>query len=394
MKYIDLISPNFFIPVNNALHEKYKITRHVDGIESHIHFSLWETVQNQSHYKRLNRNWKARLSIHPDDIHKAWEIIHPFLYQKNISFKVVNTNVIEDFKQHRLDRLEQLTAEYNQFKQLCHSQDIALLKNNFHRLYQKLTAYENHGQPFALSAQTYFTQLSSFFYQHILSRESLITQIKEIYKRLIEIRKQKVKNGLRLYEGMQFTIYIPPGFEKECQDTLEEIEDNLLRADIRPGKIFPTDRQIGIYSSIRHPGKDAYHKATDADLETYNPDNLEDPFGFLKTIPTKQIIQEAEIQTILKNKTSPKIIMSVLQAKPFVSPTQLKVLATQTKAKESLVTHIKTLPVNEKQKAITDCLDKSSNLGRFVRVQRGLFSPRSGHGTLGQLESIGTIRLR
>ena len=139
-----------------------------------------------------------------------------------------------------------------------------------------------------------------------------------IYERLIDLRKQKVTNSLRLYEGMQFTLYMFPGLEKECQNTLEEIEDNLVRAKIRPGKIFPTDRQIGIYSSIRHPGKWSYHKATDANLETYNPDSIEDPFSFLKTVPPTGIMKEDEIQTILENKASAQLIISALKTKQFI----------------------------------------------------------------------------
>jgi len=88
-------------------------------------------------------------------------------------------------------------------------------------------------------------QINQFFYQCTLNRDNLFARTKNIYERLIDLRKQKVTNSLRLYEGMQFTLYLFPGLEKECQNTLEEIEDNLVLAKIKPGKIFPTDRQIG-----------------------------------------------------------------------------------------------------------------------------------------------------
>lgn len=95
----------------------------------------------------------------------------------------------------------------------------------------------------------------NFLIQLTLTRENLFDRTKHMYERLIDIRNQKLKNSLRFYEGMQFTIYIIPGFEKECQYTLEEIENNLLAARVRVGEIFRNDRQVGIYSSIRHPGK-------------------------------------------------------------------------------------------------------------------------------------------
>lgn len=387
MKYSDLIDPNYSIPVDSEVHEKYEIIKQFASadIVSYTYFCSWKIARNQAAKKAIGTNWKARLSIHPDDIGKAWEIIYPFFSQKDISFKVADIQVVEQFKKNRQNKLEKLIAEYRQFLQHAHSQSRTSLQNNFHRLYQQLAAYEQRKKQFGFFRQTYSTQLTSFFYKYTLSREDLLTRTKNIYERLIEKRKQSVKNSLRLYEGMQFTIYMLPGFEKDHQNTLEEIEYLLLQANIRPGKTFSTDRQIGIYSSIRHPGKWYYHNATDADLETYNPDNLNDPFGFLKTIPTTQIMQESELQAILKNKASSKMILSALQAKQFIAPSQFKALAMR---KENVVQHIKTLPLGTREALITDCLDKSSNLGRFFRVKRGIFNPKLGHGTLKQLEDI------
>ncbi len=383
MKYTDLIDPEYLIPPESYLHKKYIITRYFDDTSSFIHFSPWR-MQSRS-YRGIGTNWKARLSIHPEDMNKAWEVTLPFLYQKGISFKVANLNAIEKFKKGRQERLERLIEEYNQFVQNSNSQDIKYLKNIFHRKYQQLGAYSHSEWRLISFVQTYLTQLTSFFYQYTLNRENLFARTQNIYERLIDLRKQKVTNSLRLYEGMQFTIYILPGLEKECQNTLEEIEDNLVRAKIRPGKIFPTDRQIGIYSSIRHPGKWRYHKATDTNLETYNPDNIDDPFSFLKTLPRMEIMQEDEIQTILENKASAQLIISALRTKQFIAPSQLKALAVH---KEDVVKHIKTLSLEINKELITDCFDKSSNLGKFFRIQRGMFSPKLGHGTLKQLENI------
>lgn len=184
---------------------------------------------------------------------------------------------------------------------------------------------------------------------------------------------------------MQFTLYVQPGLEKECQNTLEEIEEHLVRGQIRPGKIFATDRQIGIYSSIRHPGKWSYHTATDAHLETYNPDNVDDPFSFLKSVPPTKIMQDNEIQTILENKASAQLIISALKTKQFIAPSQFKALAIH---KEDVVKQIKILPLEIQKELIANCFDKASNLGKFFRIQRGMFGPKLGHGTLKQLEDI------
>lgn len=56
--------------------------------------------------------------------------------------------------------------------------------------------------------------------------------------------------------------------------------------------------------------------------------------------------------------------------------------------KEDVVKQIKTLPLEIKKELIANCFDKSSNLGKFFRVQRGMFGPKLGHGTLKQLEDI------
>ncbi|MDI1352036.1 MAG: hypothetical protein PSV35_04590, partial [bacterium] len=357
------------------LHKKYKIIRYFADTSYFMYF--------HRSYRGVNTNWKARLSIHPEDMNKAWEIILPILYQRDISFKVINLKAIEKFKNDRQKKLEKLIEEYNQFLQNSNSQDIEFLRTIFHRRYQELSAYGHSEWRLISFVQTYFTKLTSFFTQYNLNRENLFARTKNIYEQLIDLRKQKVTNGLRLFEGMQFTIYILPGLEKECQNTLEEIEDNLVKAKIRPGIMFPTDRQIGLYSSIRHPGKWIYHNATDTNLGTYNSDNIDDPFSFLKTIPTKEIVQEDEIQTMLEHRDTTQLIVSALRTKKFIGPSQLKSLAV---FKEDVVKHIETLSLEIKRELITDCLDKSSNLGKFFRVQRGIFSPKLGHGTLKQLE--------
>jgi hypothetical protein len=113
MKYTDIIDPEYLISSESDLHKKYIIIRHFVDTSSFIHFSPRQ-IQSRS-YREISTNWKARLSIHPEDINKAWEVILPFLYQKDISLKVANLNAIEKFKNGRQERLEKLIEEYNQF---------------------------------------------------------------------------------------------------------------------------------------------------------------------------------------------------------------------------------------------------------------------------------------
>lgn len=380
MEYTDLINPDYLISTESELYKKYIIKRYFTDTSYFIHFYPWQIP-----YRGIETNWKARISIHPEDMSEAWKIIFPCLREKNMLFKVANLNAIENFKNGRQEKLEKLIEEYNQFLQNQSSQDIKFLRNTFHRIYQELNSYRPSEWRLISFTQTYSNKLSSLFNQYSLNRQNLFEYTKNIYENLIDLRREKVKNGLRLYEGMQFTIYILPGLEKECQETLEEIEENLIMANIRQGVIFPTDRQLGIYSSIRHPGSWRYHKATDANLETYNPDNINDPFGFFKTLPPEEILQEHEIQTLLEHSDSPQLIISALRSKEFIAPSQLKVLAPH---KEEVLNHIRTLPLETKKELITDCLDKSSNLGKFFRIQRGISSPRLGHGTLKELEAM------
>lgn len=384
MKYADLIDPQYPIPPENILDETYILTRSFSDTSSFIHFHSRCIIQSPS-YRGINTNWKARLSIHPDDMDKAWEIIFPILCEKNAHFKVANRNAIERFKNGRQEKLEKLIDEYNQFLHNSNALDIKFLRHTYYRLSQELAAYSNSQWRLISFAQTYLTKLTSFFIQLNLNRENLFAHTKNVYERLIELRKQKVENSLRLYEGMQFTIYILPGFEKKCQNMLDEIEVGLVREGVRSGRIYPTDRQIGIYSSIRHPGKWSYHKATDFNLETYNPDNIDDHFSFLSTLPTKEIMQEDETRAILEHEDSPRLIVNALRTKKFIAPSILKALAVH---KENIVECIKISPLELRSKLKADCLDKSTNLGTLFRVQRGLFTPQLGHGTLKQIEDI------
>ena len=71
-----------------------------------------------------------------------------------------------------------------------------------------------------------------------------------------------------------------PSQESEYQEILQTIENRLLAEDIRPGEIYATDRPIGQYTSIRHPGR-TYEAGIN--VSSYNPGNFDDPFTPLTT---------------------------------------------------------------------------------------------------------------
>lgn len=67
-------------------------------------------------------------------------------------------------------------------------------------------------------------------------------------------REQALRDILRVFHGMQITIYIPAGQEQQYNKILARVEPLLYKAGIRPGIIDKSDRAIGLYSSVRHVG--------------------------------------------------------------------------------------------------------------------------------------------
>ncbi|KTD57294.1 hypothetical protein [Legionella shakespearei] len=64
-----------------------------------------------------------------------------------------------------------------------------------------------------------------------------------------------IQDMVRVFNGMQITIYIEEGKEAQYNALLQEMEPLLYQAGIRPGIIDKSDRSLGLYSSIRHVGE-------------------------------------------------------------------------------------------------------------------------------------------
>lgn len=190
-------------------------------------------LANKKLQKDYDTNWKAHISIHPDDLEKAWEVIFPILCDITFSnpiFKVINRQSVNE-------TLEETRA------------NIIITNNNV---------------------------------QGLSSQPQTNRSLQELKLAILKLNKYKEKEEQikRFHDGTQITIYMRPGEEKQYQTLFEEIENALKRDNIRPGTIYDTDRPIGRYTSVRHPGK-KYQAATI--VADYNPDKFPDPFAILNT---------------------------------------------------------------------------------------------------------------
>lgn len=387
MKYADLVDPTNLHyaeeTFNQILDETYTIRRTFFD-RSHFISFLPKQWKNK-HPKPIHTNWKARLSIHPEDLDKAWGLIYPILHENVTAFKVANSNVLQKSIVDRKKVLDDLLHCKILTEKDSNNLDHAFLKRSFYEVSQILDISTYSKWKLISLVQSYYTKLYSFLIGLFSNKDNLFIRTKQKYEQLLEQRKQKMISGVRFYEGMQFTIYIMPGTEQKAQLMLKEIEALLIREKIRTGVIYPTDRQIGIYSSIRHPGKATYHDAISVD--SYNPDNIDDPFEFLETLQEDEIINENNcLKIINKNNCCAQNIIEALTTKKFISPRALKIFAEH---KEEVVEHIKSLSLPMRKKIITESLNESTSLGCFFRVQRGFFKPKLGRGTLKQIEDLG-----
>ena len=228
-------------------------------------------------------DWKALLSVHPQDLHRAWEIIFPVLHQNNIGFKVIkqNTDLVQSKIEDKQEKLTQITR-------YCELVKNSALTSTSLKDFYKYVALKYQREFFSRWRVLSFFQdrtyrMMNWIVSNILNHERLRIAVHQKYEQLIQHYQQQGNWICRMHNGMQFSIYMERNSEQETQRVLEQIEKCLIDANSRPGTIYPTDRQIGVFSSIRHPGKWSYHPANT--VETYNDD---DSFGFLSTLPASE----------------------------------------------------------------------------------------------------------
>lgn len=206
-----------------------------------------------------NQNWKAHISIATPDLAKAWDLIYPLLAQHADQFKIIDANRLKEAGELHRTELEKARGTLSEFVRKYMSNE---LDNSELLTLAKRCSYER-----------------SEWEKLINNREGLFNFINQRYSEAVAKAEQTIEEDKRMAEGMQITVYIQPGREKEHQQLLEKIEELLLKNDIKPGIIYKTDRALGHFSSIRHPGKE-YHDAVQ--VQTYNPDNAPDDFKHLK----------------------------------------------------------------------------------------------------------------
>lgn len=172
-------------------------THRIDDSELFAFFSKSNSKNNDS-------SWKIHLSIHPNDLNRAWDFIYPILMAHEVPrFKTTRNTV----------------------------------------------------------SQIMYTAMS----EADTSTDALTPAEKE----------QALRDIIRVFNGMQITIYIPEGKEREYNELLEQIEPILYQAGIRPGVIDKSDRALGIYSSVRNEGVE--YTSHDK-VSGYKVATLQDPF--------------------------------------------------------------------------------------------------------------------
>lgn len=165
--------------------------------------------------------WKLHFTVHPDDVEKAWDLVYPELMKNNFPhFKVTRMNV---------SAVSRALAEKEK---------------------QKMEA----DNPTFNDAKVYADYLK------------LNSDIDTID---------------RVTDGMQITIYIPKDQEQIYNEFALKLEEILLKGKVRPGIINPSDRVLGLYSSLRQENShlDPEHKYVAYDeAKHYMFDAQHDPF--------------------------------------------------------------------------------------------------------------------
>lgn len=145
---------------------------------------LFASFQNDRDYKESP--WKIHLSVHPDDIGKAWDIGYPLLLENDIPcFKATRIVIARTL----FDAIHKLDDGQLKKLRLCH-----------------------------------------------------------------EDKERALQDILRIFNGMQITIYIEEGKEKQYNQLLAKLEPLFYQAGVRPGVVDKSDRTLGLYSSVRHVG--------------------------------------------------------------------------------------------------------------------------------------------
>lgn len=240
---------------------------------------------NNKFPKELNTNWKTRLSFHPDDLENAWTIVYPLLSQNVTAFKVINLTHAKNRHLVCKKIMDDLKSNYQYFKDNSNTFTPTELRQLAFTLSERKQHSRYSTPRFISFFQYYYRKIRHDFSLRHKNQIGLCSFVEVIYQTMIDKSIKKFESSRRFIDGMQITIYLPSGSEKKHQILLKTIESKLAENNIRSGVIYPTDRKIGSYTSVRHPGRFFYHPATE--VSTYNPDSVDDPFEQLSQISSK-----------------------------------------------------------------------------------------------------------
>ncbi len=267
MKYCDLIQGN--IPNSSEETQNFNIERY-SNIPSHYFIHFKRNTLSFTQRKALHNTWKARISIHPDDLGKAWDIIYPTLIRSVDSFKVVDMNRLSAVKALHNEKKDQLLCTDPNFL----NGEITLLRDAGCKLFRQLNSTKNNT---LFQIVYYYTMaIATYLILYLAPKSDVSSYVASQHEKLMHQYNTKSTHLQRFSDGMSVTIYIAPSREDLSFKMLKTIERLLLLDNIRPGVIYPTDRALGRYTSVRHPGRSVYQDAVL--VSSYNPDNVPDSF--------------------------------------------------------------------------------------------------------------------
>jgi hypothetical protein len=225
--------------------------------------------------KELDSSWKVHISIEPDDITSAWDIIYPMLHDSAAQFKIVNMMRAKERMDHNQMQLEAVKQQKNQFM---------------------AEFSEGKGSLDALKLQaSMLCQGRDEYAPYLENPDKLYELVLQKYEQRVEQQEKIVEENARIINGMQVTIYIPPGDEVKMYDLAKHIEGHLKEAGIKPGSIHQSDKTLGDFVSYRHPGIE-YQDAVD--VSSHNPDGVADPIA--KVVASLEGIDDkSERETVL-----------------------------------------------------------------------------------------------
>ncbi|MDR3504161.1 MAG: hypothetical protein P4L79_16455 [Legionella sp.] len=210
-----------------------------------------------------SKNWKAHISIRQEDLPRAWDLIYDLLSKHAKQFKVVDLNKLQTKSERHLKEHAEAEERHRLFTENYLQRNFATpqLEERAHSLCSAEELGELARKKTTLPPTEYNTEL----YEKISQKYAQDCARKQLI----------IAEDRRMAEGMQISIYMLPGKEYKHQELFKQIERVLIENDIRPGNPYQTDRILGQYVSVRHPGSEYQEAVT---VENYNPDGEEDPF--------------------------------------------------------------------------------------------------------------------